>query len=155
MKESEIRQFLVPVVPLAAQWLREVAANYQKEGRPLDAQEIPIAVAAGARKPREVRIATVIQMPAPSDPTLQSAMNSSGFWTQNAAGLTLGSVILIRENHFSNALLAHELAHVAQFELLGIEGFLQLYLEQVLSVGYEQAPMEIEARRLEKRFREP
>ena len=153
MNEPQIRQYLAPLLPLAAQWMRETAAFYQTEGRSLNVAEIPIAEAAGVEKPQEVRLALVKQMPAPSHAALQSAMSRSGFWTQNAAGLTLGPVILIREGHFSRALLAHELVHVAQFERLGIEGFLQGYFEQVLGVGYEHAPMELEARKLENQFR--
>lgn len=155
MNQAQIRQYLAPLLPLAAQWMGEVAAYYRAEGRLLDALELPIAAQAGVQNPREVRVSTVGQMPAPSHPALQSAMDASGFWTQNAAGLTLGPVILIREGHFSRALLAHELVHVAQFERLGIEAFLREYFEQVLGVGYENAPLELEARRLENQFRAP
>ncbi|HEX4665027.1 MAG TPA: hypothetical protein VH207_00400 [Chthoniobacterales bacterium] len=52
------------------------------------------------------------------------------------------------------ALVAHELAHTAQYERLGgIAPFLKQYLFECLTIGYPAAPMEqeaiAEARRLE------
>jgi hypothetical protein len=47
----------------------------------------------------------------------------------------------------SNRLISHECRHVHQYEVAGsIAGFLPLYLQQIVSYGYEQAPYEIDAR---------
>ena len=42
----------------------------------------------------------------------------------------------------SRDLIVHELAHVAQYEALGVEGFLQDYIQQVSQSGYEGAKFE-------------
>jgi hypothetical protein len=41
--------------------------------------------------------------------------------------------------------LAHEFVHVAQYERLGREGFLQEYIQQIAAHGYPDAPFELEA----------
>jgi hypothetical protein len=41
--------------------------------------------------------------------------------------------------------LAHEFVHVAQYERLGREGFLQEYIQQIATHGYLNAPFELEA----------
>jgi hypothetical protein len=42
-------------------------------------------------------------------------------------------------------LLPHEFVHVAQYERLGREGFLQEYIQQIAAHGYLNAPLELEA----------
>ena len=44
-------------------------------------------------------------------------------------------------------LLSHELRHVHQYEKFGsISSFLAEYLNQIISVGYDKSPLEIDAR---------
>jgi hypothetical protein len=42
-------------------------------------------------------------------------------------------------------LLAHEFVHVAQYERLGREEFLQEYIQQIAAHGYLSAPFELDA----------
>ena len=42
-------------------------------------------------------------------------------------------------------LLAHEFVHVAQYERLGREAFLEEYIRQIAEHGYQNAPFELEA----------
>jgi hypothetical protein len=55
--------------------------------------------------------------------------------------------IFIRADHWRDrALIAHELVHTAQFQRLGgILPFLQTYIFQCATVGYQNAPLELEA----------
>ena len=47
-------------------------------------------------------------------------------------------------------LVVHELAHTMPYERLGsIEAFLRQYLHECLTIGYPEAPMEQEAKRIE------
>jgi hypothetical protein len=41
--------------------------------------------------------------------------------------------------------MAHEFVHVAQYERLGREGFLQEYMQQIATHGYLNSPFEKEA----------
>jgi hypothetical protein len=62
------------------------------------------------------------------------------------AGLTAGHGILLGIRHAHDPrVLAHELAHVAQCERLGMRAFALRYLTELLSVGYYRAPLELEA----------
>ncbi|HEY3332980.1 MAG TPA: hypothetical protein VGK19_23305 [Capsulimonadaceae bacterium] len=50
-------------------------------------------------------------------------------------------------------LVAHELAHVAQYERLGGVGpFLKEYISQCIQIGYDNAPLEVEARAVSSRY---
>ena len=66
-------------------------------------------------------------------------------------GMTLRYGIFIREEHWGDRrLLAHELAHVAQYERLGgFRGFLKQYLEECINSGYPLGDLELEAKQAE------
>jgi hypothetical protein len=63
------------------------------------------------------------------------------------AGLTLRYGILVRHDWWRDRrLVAHELAHVAQYERLGgIAPFLRVYLRECLIEGYPAGALEQEA----------
>lgn len=141
----------------AVSWIGEQEERARRHGVPLDEHEATIARQAGVRAVQRVRLLPVDRMPMPGDAFLQSAMQSTGFWLHGARGLTLGHAILLLGSPGDAAstcagswreqvLIAHELVHVAQAERLGLEAFLRLYFEQCLSVGYDNAPLEREAR---------
>jgi hypothetical protein len=68
----------------------------------------------------------------------------------DSTGLTLGYAILIRKGCYSERLMRHELCHVGQVDRIGgLKRFLSEYLSQVMTHGYHDAPMEIEAREFE------
>jgi hypothetical protein len=57
-----------------------------------------------------------------------------------------GHGVIVRLDCADNLrLLAHEFVHVAQYERLGTEGFLQEYIQQIAAHGYLNAPFELEA----------
>jgi hypothetical protein len=68
----------------------------------------------------------------------------NGGW---CTGLYLaGYGVTVRRDCANNLrLLAHEFVHVAQYERLGREGFLQQYIQQIAAHGYLDAPFELEA----------
>ena len=54
--------------------------------------------------------------------------------------------VVVRRDCTNNLrLLAHEFVHVAQYERLGREGFLQEYIQQIVVHGYLKAPFELDA----------
>lgn len=121
-------------------------------GRSLDPVEIGEAVSVGVTFPEMVRLCVVNAMPKPDHDLLVDAMRQTNFLGEGTLGLTLGHAILVQSGHEHHKwLLRHELRHVAQYEQAGsIGGFLQTYLEQVLSLGYHDAPLEVDARAYEK-----
>ncbi len=63
--------------------------------------------------------------------------------------MALGYGIFVRaEQGSSRRLLVHELAHVAQYERLGVRPFLKLYLHQCLTSGYPHGLLEAEAKQI-------
>ena len=64
----------------------------------------------------------------------------------DTTGLTAGYGVIVRRDCANNLrLLAHEFVHLAQYERLGREGFLQQYIQQIAAHGYPDAPFELEA----------
>jgi hypothetical protein len=54
--------------------------------------------------------------------------------------------VIVRLDYAENLpLLAHEFVHVAQYERLGREGFLEEYIQQIAAHGYQNAPFELDA----------
>jgi len=55
-------------------------------------------------------------------------------------------VIFLVEGRESRRLLTHECRHVYQYERAGsIRAFLPVYLRQIATVGYDAAPLELDA----------
>jgi hypothetical protein len=87
------------------------------------------------------------RLPTPEDPILQAAATQAGLLGPGMVGLTLGYSIFICKGHRTRRLVSHELRHVHQYEQHGsIAAFLPVYLSQVLEVGYQNAPLERDAR---------
>ena len=78
---------------------------------------------------------------------LRAAALQAGLLGPGMVGLTLGYSIFIVNGHVNDRLLSHELRHVQQYERAGsIAAFLPTYLSQIVDLGYENAPFEIDAR---------
>lgn len=138
--------FLEPLLPRALDFVTREEARALRDGVELSTRERELAARCGVAHPERVRLLRVSQMPQPDDAMLREAQMQSGFSLSDAGGLTLGHAVFIVEREWRDeALIAHELVHVGQYERLGHEAFLRAYLQQVLSVGYHQAPMEREA----------
>lgn len=61
-------------------------------------------------------------------------------------GLTLGYSIFVKQGQVTARLIAHECRHVYQYEVFGsIAEFLRVYLTQIVTHGYCDAPLEQDA----------
>jgi hypothetical protein len=142
------------LLPLACRWVEEQERGILRDGLPLNQEQLEIARKIGIRDVRRIRLLEVDQVPEPDDPVLQAAAEAAGLISLLTSGLTARYGILIRSDYWGNRrLLAHELAHVAQYERLGgIEPFLRCYLTECLNTGYPNGELEQEAKAVEKRF---
>jgi hypothetical protein len=140
------------LVALAAEWAVAQSERILAEGAPLAADFLEVATRVGVRNPKAVRVLLVPIIPGPDNPELRAACAALGFVTTDAAGLTLGSGIFLREGlGDQRRLLAHELRHVAQYEQYpSIAAYLQKYIPDLLEFDYEEAPFEVDARRMER-----
>ena len=125
------RQFLIAhfetLLPLAAKWAAAVEKRILREGVPLSEQEMGDAKAIGVREPERVRLLALARVPAPRNLTLRTAAAAIQFLTPATRGLALRYGIFVRSDCWGErGLVAHELAHTAQYERLGgIEPFLR------------------------------
>ena len=138
---------LEELLPLAVHWATDQERRVLCEGMGLSEIEMTDAKAIGVRNPERVRLLRVDSVPVPAHPMLRAAAASINFLTAAPRGLALENGIFIRADHWRDrALIAHELVHTAQFQRLGgILPFLQTYIFQCATVGYPNAPLELEA----------
>jgi len=138
---------LEELLPLAAQWATEQERRVLCEGVGLSEAEMADAKAIGVRNPNRVRLLRVENIPVPVHPMLRAAAASIHFLAAAPSGLALDYGIFIRADRWrERALIAHELVHTAQYQRLGgILPFLQTYIYQCATVGYRNAPLELEA----------
>ncbi len=134
-------------LPLVARWAEKLESRILRQGAPLRVDELADASALGVREPTRVRLLCLAAGPRPDDLLLRVAAGVVQFVMPATRGLALRHGIFVRADCWRNRdLIAHELAHTAQYERLGgIEPFLRQYLRECLTIGYPAAPLEQEA----------
>ncbi len=141
---------LPQLLPKAIDWAEKRSAEICSSGMALTEPEKRIAMAVGVTNPEKIRISIVSSIPIPDDPMLQKVAIETGLLGPDTAGLTLGYGIYILADHKTNELLSHECRHVYQYETFGSIGeFMPIYLQQIAQDGYEDAPLEVDARQHE------
>jgi hypothetical protein len=140
-------EHLEELLPLATQWAMEQQQRVLCQGVPLSKDEMADAKAIGVRNPERVRLLRVDSIPVPANPMLKAAAASINFVTAAPSGLALENGIFVRADRWRDReLIVHELAHTAQYQRLGgVVPFLQTYIVQCATIGYQQAPLELEA----------
>jgi hypothetical protein len=140
------------LLPLACRWAEEQESVILQKGVPLTRALLADARVIGIAHPDRVRLHVVSEMPAPRDPVLWEAAETTGLLTPVTAGLTLRYGIFVHADSWGDRrLVVHELVHTRQYEQLGgFRPFLEKYLRECLTLGYPNAPMEQEARRIER-----
>lgn len=138
---------LEEILPIAAQWAAEQERQVLCEGVRLSETELADARFIGVRTPERVRLLRVETIPVPEHPMLRAAAASINFLTAAPSGLALEYGIFVRSDRWrERALIAHELVHTAQYQRLGgILPFLRTYIFQCVTLGYRNAPLELEA----------
>ena len=142
---------LPTLLPSAILWAQSQQQRILQSGRPLNAHERKVAGLVGVSEIERVRVLLIVELPQPSEPDLRAAALEAGLLGPQTDGMTFGHGIYIRAGKARDRLLSHELRHVHQYETAGsIAAFLEQYLLQIATDGYERAPFEIDARREER-----
>ena len=142
-----LRLCLLPVIAL---WAMSVGLFMPYRGRSLADWEEAIARRVGVKNPARIRLVMVSELPFPNLSWIHRLAVQHGMSRSGAIGLTLGYGIFIREGAYSVRLLSHECRHVQQYEAAGsVWRFLDRYISEVLVHGYQNAPLEKEARAYE------
>jgi hypothetical protein len=143
----DLQAALPVLLPRAIVWAQDRAQEILASGTALSDAELLLARRMGVAKPEQIRISVVMALPLPSDPELQQAAVAAGLLGPGMVGLTLGHGIYICAGCKSARLLSHECRHVYQYEQAGsIAAYLPVYLQQIVTVGYQNAPFEVDAR---------
>jgi len=146
---EDISEKIKALFSKALEWAEQQSTNILTNGRLLTPEEIEMAKRAGVSSPEKARILIVPSLPLPKDKELRETAISLGLLKPTMVGLTLGYGIYIVDG-YQTRFIPHELRHVYQFEKAGsMSNFLSLYFEQLAKFGYENAPLEIDARQFE------
>lgn len=134
-------------LPLACAWVRREERAILRAGAPLNEMQLSDAQRIGVAAPERIRICEVETIPPRLHPVLRFLAHKFGMSFSGTIGMALGHAIYLQREHAqSRALLLHELAHVLQYERLGVRRFLRQYLRECLSLGYPLGALEAEAR---------
>jgi len=137
---------LPALFPHVVSWISYLEKQAQESGRALTSIEFNLAQNVGLTHPEEVRILSVPRIPLPAHPRVKQLAKQVGLLNADTGGLTAVYGVIVRRDCTNNLrLLAHEFVHVAQYERLGREGFLQEYIQQIAVHGYLKAPFELDA----------
>ena len=144
----DLATVLPQLLPRAIEWAEVRSAEVLGKGVVLPPDRLALARAVGVVQPEKIRVSLVDRLPLPEDPELREAAIQSGLLGPDMVGITFGYAIYMCKGHATNRLLSHECRHVYQYEVAGsIASFLPLYLQQIVSHGYKQAPFEVDARK--------
>lgn len=133
--------------PKAVQWVTEMEKAILECGQALLPRNRKDAESIGIRRIDDVRIAVFNAIPLPTDPGLRQLAQQTGLISESTGGMTFGHGIALKTGTYNRRLIAHELAHVMQYERFGsIEAFLKDYVKEVaFPPGYPKGPLEREA----------
>jgi hypothetical protein len=139
------------LMPHAIAWVQARETEILATGQSLSAAGLQLAICVGVRAPDLVRIKVVQRLPQPGHPELRAIAAHTGLLGPDMGGITFGHGIYIVEGDLHTRLLSHELRHVHQYEVAGsIAAFLEIYLQQIAIVGYDNAPLELDAKAHER-----
>lgn len=145
--EYDLRSALPQLVPKAIAWAEAQNSFIVQIGQPLNDALLSVARNVGVMRPELIRVTEVPQLPLPEDQALQQAAIATGLLGPHMTGMTFGYGIYICRGQSTIRLLSHEFRHSFQYEQAGsIAAFLPTYLQQIATVGYHNAPFEIDAR---------
>lgn len=141
-------------LPLATAYAEEQETIVLRDGTPLTDTQCADAYLAGVKEPGRIRMLQVAAIPVPTQPVLAKANEYVGMIGPHSTTMTYGYAVMIRTDRWSErAALVHELVHVAQYERFGgITPFLKAYLQECLTVGHANSPLEHEATDLTKKI---
>ncbi len=146
----DLLSVLPVLLPRAIDWASARSHEILSSGEALTETGIKLATAVGVSQPERVRLSIVQSLPLPEDVELREVALEIGLLGPGMIGLTLGYGIFACAGHIDNRLISHECRHVYQYEEAGsIETFLALYMQQIATHGYHDAPYEMDARKHE------
>ena len=158
----DMSQLMVLLIAQGQKWIKEQREDFRPLGRPLP--DTAIAQFSSFFEERLLHEVRVVKVPALQNPPFLSAYEST--FAEKAiplldfsamTGITFIDTILLVDQVFTESavgLIFHELVHVVQYDLLGPEKFVELYLTGWINQGFNYAaiPLEMDAYELQNRY---
>ena len=128
-------------------WAEGKSQEILQAGEALREDEFALAKEVGVLQPEQVKILEVDEIPSLEDEVLIEIADQAGLSFSRSKGMTLGYGIYIVKGYRSARLVSHELRHVFQYEEAGsLQEFLKRYIAELQTYGYQDAPLEIDAK---------
>jgi hypothetical protein len=140
-------------VGLVADYIRAQRAHYFRRAVPMTFTELWLRFFS----PADLARMRVLQpgLERVPNPPFYSALEKLGFTElidfSTMAAITFDDLVVFHDP-LTPQLIFHELVHVVQYRLLGIDEFARLYVRGYLHGGYEGTPLEVCAYQLDGRF---
>ena len=147
------QQQIAALAQEVAKYIRAQRAHYHGHAAPLTFSSVWSQFFAPVDLER-IRIVQPGQVRVPNPP-FYAGLEKSGFTDLPAFGtmaaITFDDVVVFHDS-LTPQLIFHEMVHVVQYRLLGIDEFARLYVRGYLHGGYVGTPLEVCAYQLEGRF---
>jgi len=139
--------------PLIVGWIKKTLVEHAAAARPVASfgfNRLPDYYVAQLLASSKAVVVSRVPMPPLSAMGLDRFRD---FEQMNAGGMTFFDTYFVRADHARDeSLHFHELVHVIQWRLLGLERFLACYADGLERFGYRRSPLEVMAFRLQGRF---
>lgn len=144
----DLAAVLPVLMPRIIDWSERMEQRVLSLGAALDIHGQALARSVGVRSPELIRVHVTDELPIPDDNELRLIAFQTDLLGAGMRALTLGYGVSVRKAYAASArVLSHEFRHVYQYEMLGsIREFLPVYFAEVARYGYNNAPLEIDAR---------
>jgi hypothetical protein len=145
------------VLPPYIEWVKVTEQTGVQTGEPLDTKQLLLAQEIGIKHPEKVRLVYVESVPFPYDnlmlTTVGEALGFIGEGIVNNAQV-FGYAIYVRRGYpLTTPQLAHELVHVLQIERSDLQQVITQHFADLVTYGYENSPLEVEAFAANEKYR--
>ena len=129
-------------LPSLGEWIRHLHSTHANQAVPVIAHgynrlsgHFPVSLLEATR--------SVSAAPVPFPPVAEYGLPEFGALAEkNMSGITFGDMYFFQPGQDTESLHCHELVHVLQWRVLGLDGFLLTYAIGILEHGYEASPLE-------------
>ncbi len=155
MTFERLRRLAQEKLSLFRQWMDETLTRHARLAKPTAAFEFDrLARYFTTTLLEKTYVVVVRELPLPPFKGL-GLEELEGLGAAPAAAITYRNFYFIHPDCVGDEVLHfHELIHVIQWHELGVNGFLLAYAHGLLTVGYLENPLEVQAGLHERRFRE-
>lgn len=135
-----------------AQWIDDTNREFRAQRNTCLPFSEPFAGSFSPRFLQQCYFVVVDNIPIPDFPELRQD-GLSDFLYGTFQCITYNNVYYVQRDYEDRlSMHFHELVHVAQWQALGVEAFIQRYLSEITEYGYSNAPLEQMAYGFERRY---